>query len=737
MKILENDNYKLKVDGGVIKELYWKCDARGKNLADINGELGSISYTRKSEDIREAKNRVPFSPYKANRSIGRLVKSEGNSLEFYDGENAVFSRFSLKDGIFLEAATENPEISEFGINLDLNFIEKAGDYKYQFLPTSPNSSSDGERHWCIMTRPGGGFLLAAAVGDAVGWKIDYSSHSFGHFILGFKFLSSFDKAYAPEASLKKQLGVWLFMTATLDEAYEKLGTLWGVPYARLAIGANFLGEPSVLLSEGTDGITLTSPSGKTTRTEAKGGILTLPTEEFGFWEVVPHSNGVRGLDARIWYAPCAHELFDKSAEAIRAPYHPDDNLAEGGCFIWEWLLNMRMGGHLKFDGRARAELSEVMGEGGVRTRRKTIVPYKTEKFAPYHIEDSVRIQEQFFGVSILTEAYKLYGDKKYLEFAIAALSELRDNWITPEGMIFNGADYTTVCAPVIAVVDLANLLSDIGDERGEDFRALAIRIADYLLKRGISFPTEGSGESFEDGSISCTALSLLYVYYYLKKDERYLSFAGEVLELHRAWTVFSPDVRMNRSSFRWWETIWEGDGQGPAICAGHAWTIWKAEALYLYALSTGDEEALLDSWGGYMSNLVKTEADGCMYACFEPDYIRGGGDAAVKARLKQLAGEDHGVSYKLAHSYPSHKDNSLSRYAWIRFAYSWMHTAAVVIKDGKTVALNSKLDGDTLILSENIDTLFLGEGVKNIKFKSESKVKIMGKEEKFSDIAQI
>lgn len=78
---------------------------------------------------------------------------------------------------------------------------------------------------------------------------------------------------------------------------------------------------------------------------------------------------------------------------------------------------------------------------------------------------------------------------------------------------------------------------------------------------------------YEDGSISCTALSLLYFCMHLEIKEEYLNLAKEILELHNAWRIYTPDARMNGSSFRWWETIWEGDGQGPAISAGHAWTI--------------------------------------------------------------------------------------------------------------------------------------------------------------------
>ncbi|MBO5648448.1 MAG: hypothetical protein J6S76_00875, partial [Clostridia bacterium] len=177
---------------------------------------------------------------------------------------------------------------------------------------------------------------------------------------------------------------------------------------------------------------------------------------------------------------------------------------------------------------------------------------------------------------------------------------------------------------------------------------------------------------YEDGSISCTALALLYVCANLKYKQEYVDFAEHVLALHRAWTIYTPDARMYGSSFRWWETIWEGDGEGPAICAGHAWTIWKAEALFWYGIIKKDAKALRDSWNGFVSNFAKTQVDGTMYSCYEVDYIRGGGYEFEKQYLSQLEGEDVHTRYVIAHDYPKHADSSLSRYAWARAAETWM-----------------------------------------------------------------
>ncbi len=41
-----------------------------------------------------------------------------------------------------------------------------------------------------------------------------------------------------------------------------------------------------------------------------------------------------------------------------------------------------------------------------------------------------------------------------------------------------------------------------------------------------------------------------------------------------------------------------------------------------------------------------------------------------------------------------------------------MHTAAVLLRDGSAIALNARLDGDTLEIGEDISTLFVGENIK-------------------------
>ena len=113
---------------------------------------------------------------------------------------------------------------------------------------------------------------------------------------------------------------------------------------------------------------------------------------------------------------------------------------------------------------------------------------------------------------------------------------------------------------------------------------------------------------------------------------------------------------MHGSSLRWWETRWEGDADGPAICAGHGWTIWRAEADYWYAYLTGDKEYYQKAFNGFMTNLSKIDLNGVSYSIYNVDDINGGG-------FKKVSDE---INFKVAPKYASVPDCGLSRYVWGR-----------------------------------------------------------------------
>ena len=186
-------------------------------------------------------------------------------------------------------------------------------------------------------------------------------------------------------------------------------------------------------------------------------------------------------------------------------------------------------------------------------------------------------------------------------------------------------------------------------------------MADFLYHRGMKFPTEGgksdkAEEEMEDGSISCTALALLYYCRNIEYKEEYVAKAKEILDVHEGWVIKTPRCQMHGSSLRWWETQWEGDADGPAICAGHGWSIWRAEADYLYYALTRDDNYRVKAENGFLTNLSKIRSDGTTYAIYNPDEINGGG---FHSNVEE-------TTLKIAERYASYPDCGLSRYVWIR-----------------------------------------------------------------------
>ncbi len=498
---------------------------------------------------------------------------------------------------------------------------------------------------------------------------------------------------------------------SLADAYRLLGDIYGVPYILPIVTGDFDGAAVVRVSEGVDRLLLRYENGEEETVPVDGQLVTVMPKYRGKATLIPYCGDIGGIDCVIWRENALSEYLDRIAKTVKPPYHGDYNLCEGGCGIWSLIREMQRENHRVFDSEVLPDLDITVGRTLPYVARKTIAPTQ-EGFAPYHIYQSDRLQEQFFGVSILLDAYRLYGDVLYLDYATRALDELIDNWITPEGMISrHGHDYTTVTCPVIPIVDMAVFFRNKDVARYDKYREVAVRVADFVVKRGINFPTEGEStnrtQQFEDGSISCSALTVLYVAMHLERKPAYLTYGDEILKFHEAWRINSPDARMFGSSMRWWETIWEGDADGPAICAGHAWTVWRSEALYLLGVLTHNSEAMLDSWNGFVTNFSKADAKGNMYAIYTPDYIPGGGFEEERRALLTVPEDRIPKRYKLAHGYPEQTDRSLSRYAVVRFADTWLHTAAVIDVDGETVYIRCKNADGSLQCDAYVDSVYL------------------------------
>jgi len=351
----------------------------------------------------------------------------------------------------------------------------------------------------------------------------------------------------------------------------------------------------------------------------------------------------------------------------------DGNLCEHQCwasatlrFLMKYKSRLTDEEVIEYEKRLKNLLDTITEtDEALAVNRRTIFLKEQNGLPAYNVYNSKRIQEQFFGITILLDAFKYFGDKKYYNYAIKTTDCLIDNYQKGNGGLFTShggglKDYSSVCSAMIPIVDVANYIKDKDEARARKYFHSAYRLAEYIYKRNINFPTEGRnslrGKTYEDGSISCSALGLLYYCKNVKKVNKYLKRAKKIMDFHDSWVIKTPICQMKNSTLRWWETLWEGDKDGPAICAGHAWTIWRAEADYLYYALTKDEEYLKKAVNGFITNLSKINEQGKSFAIYNPDMINGGGAHKNMETFE----------YKISKKFPSQEDCGLSRYVWIR-----------------------------------------------------------------------
>ena len=298
--------------------------------------------------------------------------------------------------------------------------------------------------------------------------------------------------------------------------------------------------------------------------------------------------------------------------------------------------------------------------------RRTILKAPYQDYPAYNVFKSRRLQEQFFGTELLLDSYKYFKDDIFLEYAVGSMDSLLDNYQKEDGRLETtwsgkGEDYTTVCAPVIPIVDMAIFLKDRDKARSDRYFDSAKKMCEYLCSRGMFFPSEGgrttvTKDFLPDGSVANTILNILYYCAKAEKNEKMMAFAKRVMDFHDNYIIKTPKCQMLGSTLRWWESLWEGDKDGPAICCGHAWTIWRAESDWLYYSLTGEDAYRIKACNGFGTNFAKIDEKGNSYSLYQVDDIVGGGFPENRPNVK----------FRLAPKFPKTTDSGLSRYVWIR-----------------------------------------------------------------------
>jgi hypothetical protein len=696
------------------------------DITDGRGRFASTSYTLLSDDITTG-IKPRFTPYVSRESVyGKPFKSNNNGIISVNEETGTKIHYSLDDQC-LKIRLEQGQIfySEFGLNFPFNFMsKKGGNWMRQFLISSPFCTFDNRFCFVFLTRPDKKNLLLIAENEVDGYKIDYSEINFGHFFESIKILSSFDKAYGLLDRPYKSVSVRLVPVSDYLEALRYAAALYDVPVVYYKLSSGFIGQQLKvdLIGECTH-LQIIRPDGSTYEIFVPETSAEIDLDEYGVYHIIPYNGNVKGLDCSIFAADSWYKLSTKTLMNQKQHYNRIVMCEDGEKPIWEpfgtnypgamevsdknlcesqmWALAaLKYLNHFGYNEKAALDVKNLLtwvtaSDPKLYLDMLTIVSEKQQGGPSWFTSNSTRIQEVFNGISILIEAFKFFKERTYLEFAINALNSVLGYCLMPSGEIrrfheFTGkdsfTDYTTVTCMVMPVVDMANLLRGMKDDRYHVFEEAALKIGEHLCERGYNFPTEGgvsdlTEKEMEDGSISCTALSLLYIYRFLKQDKRFVDFAADVLSHHDAWSMYTHNVHMFRSSLRWWENIWEGDHDGPALNCGHSWSIWRAEAQFHYAIVTGDTERLIDSYNGYMCSFSKVTPDGRMYSHYQCEAIIGGGNSDRSTCME----------FRIACGFPRKEDNSLSRYVFARAYDTWFKCTAVIKTSGFEGVLNGCL----------------------------------------------
>ncbi|MCK4542472.1 MAG: hypothetical protein KAU17_09575 [Spirochaetales bacterium] len=762
--------YSIKIDpeNGTIKEF---IDLKGKYHENLVSCVENRVFGRIFRRNEEKDEYV---------SLSLKNISFDNSLDFSDetGKNCV-SYILNESNIEINFTVDSGNNLRTGIELDLNFINTPGLKKGDdmVIPTSPNMEEGGEQGFYLMSRTSGRYIVLAFPRPFACWRLKYSN--FGHHLLGFQLLLSLSDMKYPEGTVLNAYNsssVRIGFAEDLEEAYTLASRLGGFPvvHAPFFGGTGRIKIPLTIAGE-ADELLLIDPHKKKEKIEISGnkgekinielrvpGQYTLLAKKDAqvskstfFRNIDWESLIKRTVDFGVSHFQLPEGCYARAIDATNLAYRNmkviggysfGDPYEEHSCGSGEfggflaWLTVKRM---LHFGETEDLIASSKKyfyswalqnGAGSNSFFLNAISPVTQqnmgETFSQGHLfKDQLYIQYEGWFLEEFCDYFQLTKDQSLLNkiklIAFHMIDEHQDengaliNISSHNDGIFQKVDYTSCGTPVIGLIKAGRLLMEEGLDREKKVLSGAEKACNHLVKRGFNFPTETlpDVEFVEEGSMACTALSLIYAYLHVAANENYKKMAGAILQAHDDWIIRSPQASLYGSSFRYWENIWETKDWGPSINGGHAWSIWTAEAWYYHYFISGDFSDLIESFAGFISNLSKVNQDGSMYSNYTPDFIPG--DFSHN-------GSQFTTKY-LAHGFPKRTFVSSSAYFLIRGSETWLRTSAIGLWKGELISLNGFLDDKSNFISHapRFKILALDNGIGRIEMQHEGELEII------------
>jgi hypothetical protein len=637
----------------------------------------------------------------------------------------------------LKAPSENGPRS--GIELDINLLDLPGETWKQCMPTTIYTHPDCSYAYFVFSTADDRCMGLAILGDFAAWRIKYSGT--GHRMQGFQVLSRADDvvtgAHGP-LKIVDTLDIG-FAFGSRAECMDQICEMLHICAAAFDVSGGLQGASIPLRFAGRERLKRTvcaAPDGtvKDLAADAAGSVV---LEQAGFYSVTTESDTGREHTGRILCHDGWEGVYDKVNLFYRTYFqHPI------GAFyraVWKESLSPEGGKTLEgahfgdpymlvschpgeFGGyAAQAMMKNCLMFGkkdplmasinlyidwALNRGREGETPYigtvshapacyRGRQYEAYHLWRHDCLQDHVFLLEQLSDYYHLTADESILDEMTKLCLHFVRVYIDEDGWVGGYTDYSTVAVPMSALVRVGLDVPD-GEARAVIMGA-AERLADHICRRGLDFPTEGEACT-EDGSMSCSVVSLLYAYKYVSPNPAYLDMAKTILAHHRVLEMVSADCRMNGSSLRFWETQYETRDWGPSINAGHGWTIWTAEAKALMADETGDMDLLCESYNGFVSNLSKVDANGGMPCCYTPDMIPGTPHGAFILHNDRIVGgcdeypDLRKTSIPLAMDYVRETYSASGNHFLVKAGDIWSGISGISFQ--KNVVVNGVLHGD-------------------------------------------
>lgn len=744
---------------GTVDRLYMTHDMNAVNLVhkDPFAAFGSLSVSPRNKPWRLEDTASPIGKksyvFPEQRFFSQFVRRENDQYEFMNSQTGHRSVYRFDDqGFELRTWGDFPQGDQIALDLNMAFLDlrQNDPEENQFTVKSFYTGEDRSLCYVYLARvcTGEGILIHSLAPGAV-WRLRYGRSPA---IDGLQFVFRFSEQIDPSAHAGEPVDACVYLSfhrsdspeKTFRQALEFLAEREDLPLLDVPVKSAFAGQSVDFSLRGEAELELYMPDGVTEKLIPETRKIRLPAE--GFYRLTSRNRAGKTYEVVLHGALDYFKLLERSRSGLT----PIFRSCNAECYSWVQAMCLA---HLWIgpDPRMNDYLHDALicvGRQGLpgdsfpgripppeesRTRMEKRLPgrehYATDgKFmigapAPFahecdgqhypkgHIYQSHRIQDGFAFIHVYLYAAKAFRCDTFYEYAVEIAKAHLEPHLCEDGAIRRLSvweqiqiDYTTVICPLLSCAELYREMMARNDPRAAEIGECCLKIADYLLKRGLQFPTEGTGVHMrwtEDGSIACTALSLLAAYHWIKPDKRYLDMVEKVLRYHEYWHIQSNDVRCDDTTFRYWETQWENEGEGHSFNSGHAWNLWRGEALFLYAEAVRNFDAFRQSFNAYQANLCNHHPDGRTSSCFTPDYL-----PERPGRLD------------LYHCFPRQTDRAMSFYVWPRLYHTWLET--VVIRqslDGPTEVLNGYIENSRLIPSApHLNRIYLFGEVSEIDF---------------------